>query len=351
MSVVSATGGPIDVGLRDQRLAVDASARGDAGAVESAARTPAPAERRNNCLFEEPWWLDAVAPGTWDAVEIQDGGQVQARLTFGVGRLLGRTALRQPPLTQTLGPWYHDTQGKSATRLAREKDLAQQLIAKLPPHGFFSINFHRSVSNWLPYHWAGFQAAPRITYVLTLGGGEQPLWAGLQENIRREIRKARKQVEVLTTDDVDLFLDLNRKTFERQALDLPHSPHIVRALDVACARRQARRIYLARDGHGRLHAGLYVVHDDRCCYYLMGGGDPALRNSGAGSLLMWQAITDASSTSREFDFEGSMGEPIERFFRSFGAAQTTFFNLRRSDRLVGAVEGLRTAWRSLARRA
>jgi len=303
--------------------------------------------RSSNCLFEEDWWLEAVSPGAWGAVEVRDGGRVHARLTFGLGRVLGQVALRQPPLTQTLGPWYYDTGAKSSNRLEREKNLAQELIHQLPAHSFFSINFHRSVTNWLPFFWKGFRAVPKFTYVLHDLSDENLLWNGLKENIRREVRKARKQVEVQATDDVDLFIALHQKTFDRQRSVMPHSVDTVRRLDAACAARGARRIYVARDEQGRPHAAVYVVFDDRCCYYLMGGGDPMLRKSGAGSLLIWQSILDAGSASGEFDFEGSMAEPIERFFRSFGASQSSYFNLRRSNRWIGATEGLRHTWQSL----
>lgn len=33
-----------------------------------------------NTLFEQPWWLDAVAPGAWGAVEVSRDGRVVARL-------------------------------------------------------------------------------------------------------------------------------------------------------------------------------------------------------------------------------------------------------------------------------
>jgi hypothetical protein len=62
---------------------------------------------------------------------------------------------------------------------------------------------------------------------------------------------------------------------------------------------------------------------------------------------MWQAIVDARATSREFDFEGSMGESVERYFRAFGGTQRPFLNVRRAGRIVGAVEALRTAARSI----
>jgi hypothetical protein len=59
----------------------------------------------------------------------------------------------------------------------------------------------------------------------------------------------------------------------------------------------------------------------------MGGSDPELRNSGANSLCMWEAIKFASTVTKAFDFEGSMIESVERFFRAFGARQVPYFQI------------------------
>ena len=59
----------------------------------------------------------------------------------------------------------------------------------------------------------------------------------------------------------------------------------------------------------------------------MGGGNPILRNSGAMSLVLWEAIKEASLHNDRFDFEGSMEKSIEYFFRSFGTTQVPYFNI------------------------
>jgi hypothetical protein len=90
-----------------------------------------------------------------------------------------------------------------------------------------------------------------------------------------------------------------------------------------------RRIFVARDPAGRPHAGVYLVWDEGSAYYLMGGGDPEVRGSGATSLCLWHAIRFASTVTASFDFEGSMIEPVERLFRAFGAEQTPYFAVSR----------------------
>jgi hypothetical protein len=306
-----------------------------------------PITRFNNSVFQEDWWLEAVAPGAWHAIEIGSGQDLQARLPYVLSRHPLFTSIRQPFFTQTLGPWYRPQGGKHATELSREHDLAKELVARLPGCDFFSMNFHHSVTNWLPYTWLGFDAVPKVTYVIDRLGTKDQLWDGLKDNIRREIKKAEKRVEVVRSADVDLFVEMNRKTFQRQQMDIPYSPEALRRVDAACVARNARQMYFARDEKGSIHAALYIVSDERCAYYLLGGADPALRTSGAMSLLMWNAMLDASTTSAGFNFEGSVIQPIERFLRAFGGEQKTYMNVRRASWKGSLALAAREALRAL----
>lgn len=297
-------------------------------------------------LFSQAWWLDATAgEGAWDVALVEKGDVIVAAMPYVLRRRYGFTLLGQPPLTQTLGPWLRETGGKSATKLARHKDFLQALISQLPPFHHFSQNWHWHMGNWLPFYWAGFQQTTRYTYILHELGEEQALWQGLQENIRGDIKKAISRFNLRVRDDLTVndFLVLNRKTFARQSLDAPYTEAFVQKLDQACAERHARKIFIAEDKQGRHHAGVYILWDGNSAYYLMGGGDPELRNSGATSLCMWEAIKFAATVTRRFDFEGSMIEPVEKFFRAFGAQQTPYFTISRTpSRIIRAAFFLRS---------
>lgn len=284
-------------------------------------------------LFSQAWWLDATAgEGAWDAALVEKGDAIVASMPYVPRKRYGLTLLGQPVLTQTLGPWLRETGGKSSTKLAQQKDWLQALIAQLPPFAHFTQNWHWQMGNWLPFYWAGFQQTTRYTYILHALGDEETLWQGLQENIRREINKARNRFKLCVRDDltVDDFLVLNRMTFARQNMALPYTEAFVHKLDQACIGRHARKIFIAEDEQGRRHAGVYLVWDGNSAYYLMGGGDPELRNSGATSLCMWEAIKFAATVTQRFDFEGSMIEPVEKFFRAFGAQQTPYFTVSKT---------------------
>lgn len=294
-------------------------------------------------LFQEPWWLDAASPGGWDEVRVEQGGEVRARLPYVVQRRAGLTRIGAPPLTKTLGPWIAPSEAKYANALSTEMDSLEELVARLPRHDVFRQAFAPEQTNWLPFYWAGFEASARLTYRITDLTNADALWKGLRENIRREIRKAERHVEVVDDLDLDQFIRVASKTFERQGLSRGFDEAALRRIDDAAAARDARRILFAVDEGGAVHAGAYFVWDERVAYYLLGGGDPQLRTSGASSLLMWSGIRHAATTSRVFDFEGSMLRPVERFFRAFGARQTPF--------LVATRRGRRASLLSAAARA
>lgn len=283
-----------------------------------------------NSIFQQPWWLDALAPNQWDEVTVEKNGEVVARLPYMVKKKYGLTILSKPPLTQTTGPWLKPSQAKYTNQLSEQKELMQELIEKLPPYDYFLSTFHYSVTNWLPFFWKGFSQRTAYTYVLEDLGDLDMVWKGFRENIRREVRKAEKKVKVRNDLGIDRFIQINEMTFQRQGQSLPYPVQIIKDLDAACVQQNARQMFFAEDADGQIHAAIYIVWDKNSAYYLMGGGDPELRSSGATSLLMWEAIKFAATVTNKFDFEGSMIEPVERFFRAFGAIQKPYFVIEKS---------------------
>ena len=288
-------------------------------------------EYEHYCLFGESWWLDTVCGRNgWDEIRVVKGGQLQARLPYVKCREYGLITLGMPPLTQCLGPYFKPSLAKYPEELSRQKNFVNELISRLPFHHVFLQNFHHASFNWLPWYWQGFEQTTRYTYILEDLNRENVLWNGLQPNIRREIRKAinRFKLRVRTDLGPDVLFRVCQKTFQRQHIN-GLQKEIVRRIYNACEKRGSGRAFFAVDKLERVHAAAYLIWDERTAYYLLGGGDPQLRNSGAHSLIIWEAIKHAASVSRTFDFEGSMIESVERFFRAFGARQTPYHHIKR----------------------
>jgi GNAT acetyltransferase-like protein len=272
------------------------------------------------------WWLDAVCPGQYEILTVEDGGRLHAAWPVMWRKRFGVRFITMPPLTQKLGILFAPSDSKYAERISREHKLTEKLIGKLASGTRIGgHHFHESFDSSLPFHWAGCRQTTRYTYVLRNLIGHSELWQGLRTKVRNDIRKARKAgVRIRETHDPSEFYRIQTMTYSRQSRRNPVATDLVERLHVACKANIGVRVTVAEDPQGRCHAALFAPYDRRCMAVLMSGGDPDLRNSGAGALLHWDAIEFASTCCQRLDFEGSMVKFIEQFYRGFGATLTPY---------------------------
>lgn len=289
-------------------------------------------------LFEEPWWLDAVAPGTWQSITASDGGGACARLTLQLIRRGGLVIARNPPFTPIVGPAFHLTAKKHEGRMSQARSLVEGLIASLPPCHLTRLVFSPNFDDHLPFRWAGFQTGLACTYRLEDLTDVDRLWEELSESSRRAIRKAQKGLVVRDDHPLPTAIACIDKTFERQGLRVPFAKTTLKNVVEAAHSRSSATWMIAEDAEGRPHASAIIVYDHRCAYYLAGGADPSLRGSGAQSLLLWSAIVRASRLSNAFDFEGSSNASIERFFRGFAPRRVPLLTVVRRARIIRCLD-------------
>ncbi|MEE2788833.1 MAG: GNAT family N-acetyltransferase [Myxococcota bacterium] len=305
-------------------------------------------ERPATALFQQPWWLEAVAPGQWQIAEVRQNDVLKAWMPYVMKRgPLGLSICSMPRLTQTLGPYIAPSSRPYPRALSEDHRLMGQLIDQLPACDYFSQNLHFSVQNTLPFFWAGYETKVSYTYTINDLADDDTLLSRMHPETRRHLKKAQKRVQVEDTDDLECFLTLNDMTFARQGIKVPYSHEYVRRLDDACAQRDQRRIFLARDAQGRPHAAIYVVFDRRAAYYLMVGSHPDFRESCAVSLCTWEAIKFSRSKSARFDFEGSMMRTVEPFVVGFGAKQTPYYHVRKYSRRFKILMAGRDIWHAM----
>lgn len=282
-------------------------------------------------LFSQDWWLDvACGEDCWDVSLVTQNNGIKAAMPFHITN----GSIKMPPLTPRMGPWVYPGIEQLQDRLSKEIKMLNRLIAQLPEVRRFSQCFYPEMDNWLPFYWKGFQQTTRYTYRI-LNKSEAVLWDGFRQNIRRSIRKAqnRYHLHIEKSDDIGVFVELNRASFERQHRALPYAPSLLHKIYKAAKLRGQAEIYMAIDPDNQIHAAALIVFDKHYAYYLCGGMNEALKQSGAMSYCLHEAIKTAFSRGLSFDFEGSMIEPIEQFFRGFGAQQVPYFLVTKDCRV------------------
>jgi hypothetical protein len=290
-------------------------------------------EQQSLPLQMQPWWLDAVCgEDNWNvALSFDGGGKINGALPYFLTRKIGLTVIQMPPFTTYAGPWMQlpdDPTMKLPRVYTLQKQILGDLAVQLPKVAFYSQNFYPDCTNWLPFYWKGFRQTTRYTYVLENLADLDAIYDHFKRTVRTDLKKAETQVEVFTGDNVALFYELNAKSYQRQGRRIPYPAAKLFALDKALYSRERRQIYFAKDRQsGAVHAALYVAWDGRAAYSLLSGADADFKNSAAPHLLFWQAVQDAARKVHQFDFEGSMLEPVEHVLRSFGAVQKPYFRI------------------------
>lgn len=278
-------------------------------------------------VFATSWWLDAVAEGRWRANAVDDDGEVAAAWPTVVRTTRWGEVHEGGPLTPFLGPLFRP-EASDLKRRSNEVKRLEELVAALGSAAHVEARCNPAFDYWTPLAWHGFTQTTHYTWRLPRLDDLDEL-LGNARNVRPEIRKAEKRGVEVVEGSLEDFQAVHSETVEHQQIeDAARNRLALRRIEAAAASREARFILLARDADGRVHAGGYFVRDGRWVYYLVGASEPSLRSSGASSLLLWKAIERAAGLGVGFDFEGSMLQGVEHFFRSFAGVPTPYSIVR-----------------------
>jgi hypothetical protein len=283
-------------------------------------------------IFMQSGWMDALCGEdteggkNWSvALAMDSKGQIEGALVFQIRKKWGIKTLSEPPLTPFCGVWLRPkTFSKQHEANSFVKKTLTQLIEQLPKAHRYHFRFHYSLTDWQPFYWAGWQQMTRYTYVLNIAENTG-FYKNYNTNTQRNIRKAQSLLSYSTdatpTADFSKFLTINNLTYNRQQLNASFFNQYWNQCEKFLAEEQSRSLFFAHNTEGVCEAAQYVVWDknNRTAYYLGGGATDAGRESGAMHGLMDFILKEAQKMGMEkFDFEGSMLQGVETFFRGFG---------------------------------
>jgi len=285
-------------------------------------------------IFFQPWWLDSVSEGfDWDVCLSRGANDnIEGVFVYQIkSRLLGfQKSIHIPILTPYLGIWFFRPDGdlKNNSLYSFDKKTISKLIDKIPSHLYLNISLHPQIKNTLPFHWGGYKSDIKYTYLLHLEKDIDEVYKGLKGSVRTDIKKADKLLTISVNNDSSVFYKMNSLSFERQGMDIPYSEKCIHSIFSETSKRDLLLCLSAQDKSGNLHAQVLIVRDKNTAYLLATGADEKYRNSGAISLLIWEAIKSSKKNVQFFDFEGGNIQAIEKVFRAFGGSLTPYISLK-----------------------
>lgn len=286
-----------------------------------------------NSIFEESWWLDAVAPGNWKELKVEEDGQVVARWPI----VFKGKEISNPKYTQTLGIYLNPEFIKTTED---EERVYLKLLEQLPANYSLQVALDPKNQFYLPFVWNNMNIHLGASYIIEDLHDVDAVFASFSKNIQRDIKQSQKKVQVVESNDVEKLISMSLATYRRQHREYVVRPDVIRRIYKAAMEHEACKLYAAVDGEGQIHSMTLFVYDEHRCYYLIGANEPELNaKSCANTLLIWQGIQLAAQKSQIFDFEGSTIKGIATFFSRFGSKFSYHFAISRQS-LGGELYGI-----------
>ena len=273
---------------------------------------------KNNsvALYQNDWWLDAVCGDNWDVSLYENNENIIGAFAFPFKKKYNLKLISMPMLTLGLGI------------VAQNKSVTEDLLKQIPAFDLLDLYFLAN-ENIEDLEWKGFKKNIRHTYHLNDITNTEKVFGNFNSSTRQQIRKAAKIVSVIENNNINLLYKMVSLTFNRQKKKTPYSLSYVKNIYEACKKNKACKLLVAKDKEENIHGACLLAYDKQTSYYVMGGSDPKYKSSAAYSLLMWEAIKEASKHSKEFDFCGSTIPSIAKFFSGFGGEPREYLHVKK----------------------
>ncbi|TAE47589.1 MAG: GNAT family N-acetyltransferase [Bacteroidetes bacterium] len=272
----------------------------------------------------------------WEALIVREEDTWLAVMPLARSERLGFRRVLQPVLAQHWGLCFVPAEDRPYREyLSLKRQVIIKACEAFDRADICLIHFSPEFDYGLPFHWAGFELRTRYTYWLELDAPPAVLFHRLADPLRRQVRKTeRNHLEVRIVSDPTGFLDLVHQNRLRGHDVLGGNVRAKNLLPHLCKLLTDKgwgEILELRTASGDLHAALLLGRHRDHSLYLLGAYHPEQAQSGAMSRLMWEAIAHAALRGDHiFDFEGSMIEGVEDFFRKFGARPVPYLQIRRN---------------------
>lgn len=264
----------------------------------------------NGLIYARSWYLDIVSPG-WEAL-VQNDYECIFPLT-GASKM-GIRYLRQPFFTQQLGLF--------STGPLSAGNVSEFLNAIPSSYRFAEIQLN-AFNQVEP---GPYEIITRKNHELELIRPYEAISAGYSQNTARNIRKALDSgVTVKRKIDPDDLIRLFRENYGRKESKLAYRDYLtITRLITHSLRNSAGIIMGASDHPDRLDAAAFFLSDADRYIFLFSASDFKTRTNGAMFLLVDTFIREHCNRPVILDFEGGSDPGIGRFYKSFGAVETSY---------------------------
>lgn len=277
-------------------------------------------------LFFKPFWLN-IFETEWDVLFEKEKDDF-VFFVYSLEKKFKFKIIRNNFLTPYSGFLFSN---KKTSDTIKQK-LIHQVVSHLPASHELHIDLHPSIGTGFDFNH--LKTENKRTNILDISDFDVT-FSNYKPSLKRQIKKATKNISIQETDDIKLFYALHEKTFSKQNKKAITPFTAFEKTWKICRKNNCGKLLFAIDESGNIHAALFLVYDEESAYYLAGGTDNAFYGSGAMSYLMNESIKKSSEAGKKyFDFEGSMLPGVNRFFTNFSPEEKQYNTISKMDSAI-----------------
>ena len=283
-------------------------------------------------VFSSSFWLKAIE-GNVQVLGCFDRNRLIAGMPLYFTKYFGLKSCVMPPMTPVWGVVMEPLHGTLANCASREMAILKQFATYLASMRLFEQRFHPTLSNWLPFHWNGFNQTSLSTYAVTRLNDLEGLWNELPDTTRTAIGNAEQQGVKIRVVEVSAMEGMGGRSI--RGLEAPSADYLSR-LYCAAREHKAGECVAAVDAGGNLSSIAFIVWDSKATYHVLGRTLNGSIAADAEMLLMWTLIRDAAKRSASFEFCGFDSESTRQLSDAFVAQPVLCNRITRQPALMRA---------------
>ena len=281
-------------------------------------------------IFMQDWWLDAVCAGKqWDVLlSFNENGEIQAAMPYLLRKRIWMKYVVMPQQTQIGGIWFSNTMLLDDAN--RVSGICQDFARQLAELGLSYYYQHYPIDSPAVEQMQalGFKIKERVTYRIDDLTDLDKVISQFSKNKKRQLQKA-LSLHAETNMNIEDFYRFHVQCLQEQGKQISYSREFLLVLNRKTTRLQQSQIISICNADNEVLAAAFLVWDAHSMYYLIPCYKPQYKDSGAGALLVLEAIKLARQKGVAFDFEGSMIRGVANHYKQFGSTRTLYYSVEK----------------------
>ncbi len=232
-----------------------------------------------------------------------------------------------PQETQIGGIWLNENHEFTSEELTSVcKEIADKL-AEMKLHYYYQ---QFPVGSPCPdiFRSLGFKIKERVTYRIDNLIDLDKVIDRFSKNKKRQLQKA-LSLHAENKITAEEFYALHHLWLSMQKKKISYSREFLLVLEQKLRKHNQSQILTICNPDHEPYAAALLVWDSQRMYYLIPCFNPDYKESGAGALLVLEAIKLAREKGVSFDFEGSMIRGVAQHYKQFGSLLNTYYSVEK----------------------